>query len=245
MERNDANDFGTAGSTGGASTGGNTSEGGTAGGMGSSGSAGGIGDLGGYAGSGLGGASGTTGGSYGGSTGGGYADTAGGSYGTAVDTAGGASTSSTPGAVGAGGAATGASEQHLTDRARDQAAQAREKLGHAGERAREMKRTAEQTLADKLQAGAEKLRQRGTASAVSASTPAYAAAGGATTAPASTDAQLDNLQGNVARGMEATADWLRNGDVKATVEEQARTNPGRTLLVALGVGYLLGKAFRR
>jgi hypothetical protein len=29
------------------------------------------------------------------------------------------------------------------------------------------------------------------------------------------------------------------------VERQVKDHPGRTLLVALGVGYLLGKAFRK
>jgi hypothetical protein len=47
-----------------------------------------------------------------------------------------------------------------------------------------------------------------------------------------------------AAGLEGAADWLRNGDLKGDIERQVRENPGRTLLVALGVGYLLGKAFR-
>jgi hypothetical protein len=33
--------------------------------------------------------------------------------------------------------------------------------------------------------------------------------------------------------------------MKEMLEEQVRTNPARTLLIALGVGYLLGKAIRR
>ena len=194
MERNDANDFGAANTTGAsndAATGGSAS-GGTASGFG-----------------------GTTGG---------FADTSGGSYGTPTNTS-----------IGAGYGAAG------SDPLRGNAQSAKERLGHAGERAREVKRSVEQTLADRLEAGARSLRQR---TAPGTSTPAYAAAGGATAAGTS-DAQLDQLQGNVVKGMEATADWLRNGDLKETVEEQARTNPGRTLLVALGVGYLLGKAFRR
>ena len=44
--------------------------------------------------------------------------------------------------------------------------------------------------------------------------------------------------------MAGTADWLRNGDLKGDIEHQVKENPGRTLLIALGVGYLLGKAFR-
>ncbi len=33
-------------------------------------------------------------------------------------------------------------------------------------------------------------------------------------------------------------------DLKATIENQVRTNPARTLFIAVGVGYLLGKALR-
>jgi hypothetical protein len=46
--------------------------------------------------------------------------------------------------------------------------------------------------------------------------------------------------------MERTAEFLRGeGDLRGAVEEQVRTNPGRTLLIALGLGYVLGKAIRR
>ena len=55
---------------------------------------------------------------------------------------------------------------------------------------------------------------------------------------------MNQMQDSVARGMNASADWLRNGDLKADIEKQVRDNPGRTLLITLGVGYLLGKAFR-
>ena len=39
--------------------------------------------------------------------------------------------------------------------------------------------------------------------------------------------------------------WLREGDLRATIETQVREHPGRTLLIALGVGYMLGKTFRK
>jgi len=55
---------------------------------------------------------------------------------------------------------------------------------------------------------------------------------------------MANVQDSVARGMNKSADWLRNGDLKADIERQVRENPGRTLLIALGLGYVLGKAFR-
>ena len=52
----------------------------------------------------------------------------------------------------------------------------------------------------------------------------------------------------VAGGMDATANWLRNTDldrVRVGIEQQVKEHPGRTLLIAVGVGYLLGKALRR
>ena len=66
---------------------------------------------------------------------------------------------------------------------------------------------------------------------------------GSSVAVASDD-RMAQVKDSVARGMHKSADWLRNGDLKADIEQQVRENPGRTLLIALGVGYLLGKAFR-
>ena len=112
-----------------------------------------------------------------------------------------------------------------------------EKLGKAKEKAREL----QSTLADRLDAGADKLRQR----KLNAQSPAMAAAtAGVADAGAATDDRMANVQDSVARGMTKSADWLRNGDLKGDIEHQVKENPGRTLLIALGVGYLLGKAFR-
>ena len=55
---------------------------------------------------------------------------------------------------------------------------------------------------------------------------------------------MANMQDSVARGMNKSADWLRTGDLKADIERQVRENPGRSLLIAIGLGYVLGKAFR-
>jgi hypothetical protein len=47
--------------------------------------------------------------------------------------------------------------------------------------------------------------------------------------------------------MEATADWLRDADIdgiKTGIERQVKEHPGRTLLIAAGLGYLIGRAFR-
>jgi hypothetical protein len=48
--------------------------------------------------------------------------------------------------------------------------------------------------------------------------------------------------------MQSTADWLRDADIdglKSGLERQIKEHPGRTLLMAAGLGYLLGKAFRK
>ena len=47
--------------------------------------------------------------------------------------------------------------------------------------------------------------------------------------------------------MERSADWLRSANVSAFqegLERQVRDNPGRTLLIAGAIGYLLGRAFK-
>ena len=48
--------------------------------------------------------------------------------------------------------------------------------------------------------------------------------------------------------MQSTADFIRNADLdnmKQGVENHVKENPGRSLLIAAGVGYLLGRAFRK
>ena len=107
-----------------------------------------------------------------------------------------------------------------------------DKFGQVKDKAREL----QSTLADRLDAGADKLRQRKSGTLASASD------GG--TVSTTADDRMANVQDSVARGMNKSADWLRNGDLKADIEKQVRENPGRTLLIALGLGYVLGKAFR-
>ena len=110
---------------------------------------------------------------------------------------------------------------------------AQDKLGKAKEKAREL----QATLADRLDAGAEKLRQRKQNTTLAAATTDG-------TAAIASDDRMAKVNDSLASGMTKSADWLRNGDLKADIEHQVRENPGRTLLIALGVGYLLGKAFR-
>jgi len=59
---------------------------------------------------------------------------------------------------------------------------------------------------------------------------------------------VSQVADRVAGGMQATADWLRDADLdsmRVGVERQVKEHPGRTLLIAVGLGYLLGKAFRK
>ena len=121
------------------------------------------------------------------------------------------------------------SQTSKTDQAK---ATVQEKFGQVKDKAREL----QSTLADRLDAGADKLRQRKSGTLASASD------GGSVSTTA--DDRMANVQDSVARGMNKSADWLRNGDLKADIERQVRENPGRTLLIALGLGYVLGKAFR-
>lgn len=59
---------------------------------------------------------------------------------------------------------------------------------------------------------------------------------------------VDSVKQAVTSRVQAGTDWLKERDieqVKQTLEVQVREHPVRTLLVALGAGYLLGKALRR
>jgi len=62
------------------------------------------------------------------------------------------------------------------------------------------------------------------------------------------DSSIAAVTDTLATGMQSSADWLRDADldkIKTDVEKQVKEHPGRTLLIALGAGYLLGKVFRR
>jgi len=133
----------------------------------------------------------------------------------------------TTGSTGTGGTGT-------ADRASEVKSNVDNKLNRVKDRAREL----QSTLADRLDAGAEKLRQRGQRATLAGATGTTGDVGVAE------QERMSQVQDSVARGMSKSADWLRNGDLKADIEKQVRDNPGRTLLIALGVGYLLGKAFR-
>jgi hypothetical protein len=203
---------------------------GDASGAGQGGAAGGAGGTGGYGGtSGFGGASDT------GASPGGFSAPGGG--GSAGSTAGGGATGGYGGTSGGeAGGATG-----LGDRAKNVAGSAQERLSDVGSTVRERAGQAKNTLADALEAGAERLRNR--------SGQQLAGSTGYGQESVSTDGtRVAEIGQRVAGGLQSSADWLREADIdglRQGVERQVRENPGRTLLIAVGLGYLLGKAFRR
>jgi hypothetical protein len=93
-------------------------------------------------------------------------------------------------------------------------------------------------LADGLEAGAKALKQK---------QPATVGADGSSVAVTS-DSSITAVTESLASGMQSSADWLREADMdklKANVEQQVKEHPARSLLIALGAGYLIGKALRR
>jgi hypothetical protein len=135
--------------------------------------------------------------------------------------------SGAPASMGAGASTESASGSKL--------GKAKEKIG---ERAGELK----SSLADKLEQGAEKLRQRAHGGAQ------YAGATGDGGVTVAENDKIAQVADKVAGGMQSTANWVRNADlesVKGDIERQVKEHPARSLIVAVGLGYLLGKAFRR
>jgi len=91
-------------------------------------------------------------------------------------------------------------------------------------------------IADGLEAGANALRQN-KLSTVSDTGPS-----------ATADSSITAVTDTLATGMQSSADWIRDADIdklKSGVENQVKEHPARSLLVALGAGYLIGKVFRR
>lgn len=149
--------------------------------------------------------------------------------------------------AGSTGSGSGSTDgQGFADRARDIAGSAQDKLADVGSSVRDRAGHLKDSLADALDAGADKLRQRG--AAARASSPGDLA--GATDTGSVTlggDNRTTQVTNKVAGGMAATADWIRDADLdgmKTSIERQVKEHPGRSLLIAVGVGYLLGKIVR-
>jgi hypothetical protein len=90
-------------------------------------------------------------------------------------------------------------------------------------------------LADKLETGATKLRKRSSDTAK------------LDDAIATTKERVADAGDRVASGMEKSAEWLRSANMTSFqqgLERQVKENPGRTLLIAGAIGYLLGRAFK-
>ena len=171
-----------------------------------------------------------------GGTSGGMGGTGGASYGSTGAAGATGGTGGTQG--GFGGSATGGMGGAGTTGGENRFERGKEavqdRLGNIKEKASNL----QATLADKLDAGAERLRQR-------AQSGTMAGATGTGSVGVATDERVAKASDSLATGLTKSADWLRNGDLQADVERQVRENPGRTLLIAVGVGYLLGKAFRK
>lgn len=96
------------------------------------------------------------------------------------------------------------------------------------------------TIADRLEAGADRMRSGGSMS--------LSGAAGDGSIGLAEEGKLAHMGGVVADSMKAAASWVREADIdgiKEGLEKQVKEHPARSLLVAVGVGYLLGKAFRR
>jgi hypothetical protein len=130
----------------------------------------------------------------------------------------------------------------LKDRAMDMAGSAQDKLADVGSSVRDRAGNIKDTLADALETGADKLRSR------TQSSGQLAGAGTSGSTAIASDDRMTQVTDRVAGDMEATADWLRDADIdglKMGLERQVKDHPGRTLLFAVGLGYLLGKALRK
>jgi hypothetical protein len=133
----------------------------------------------------------------------------------------------------------------ITDRAKSAMGTAQEKLADAGSTVREKAGTWKNSLADALESGAEKMRQQGAGGGQMAGA---AATGESVGMIADQPNRMAGMSNQLAGGMQASADWLRDADldgIKTGIEQQVKDHPGRTLAVAVGLGYLLGKAIRK
>jgi ElaB/YqjD/DUF883 family membrane-anchored ribosome-binding protein len=169
----------------------------------------------------------------------------GGSFGASTGSSSG--TSSGTGSTGSNGFSrdTGSDAAGLADRAKSAASTAGDKLADVGSSVKERASGLKATLADALESGAEKLRQQGAGGGQIAGA---AATGGSASMISEESNRLAATTNQLAGGLQASADWLRDADLdglKSGIERQVKEHPGRSLAVAVGLGYLLGKAFRK
>ena len=133
----------------------------------------------------------------------------------------------------------------IADKGRGAMGTAQEKLASAGSTVRDKAGSLKHSLADALESGAEKLRQQ---AAGGGQTAGAAATGGSVGMVSDQSNRVGEYSNQLAGGLQASADWLRDADldgIKTGLERQVKEHPGRTLAVAVGLGYLLGKAIRK
>ena len=133
----------------------------------------------------------------------------------------------------------------VADRASSAVDAAQDKLADAGSSIRDRAGSLKNSLADALESGAERLRKQ---AAGGGQTAGSAATGGSVGMIADQPNRMVDMSNQVAGGLQASADWLRDADLdglKSGLERQVKEHPGRTLAVAVGLGYLLGKAIRK
>ena len=122
---------------------------------------------------------------------------------------------------------------------------ARSALSDAGSTVRDRAGNLKNSLADALESGAERLRNQG---AGGGQVAGAAATGGSAGMVSEQGGRMADVSNQVAGGLQGAADWLRDADLdglKSGLERQVKEHPGRTLAVAVGLGYLLGKAIRK
>jgi ElaB/YqjD/DUF883 family membrane-anchored ribosome-binding protein len=139
---------------------------------------------------------------------------------------------------------SGTDASGVADRAKSAAGTAGEKLADVGSTVRDKAGNLKNSLADALESGAERLRAQG----AGGGQVAGANATGGSTGMMADAPQLGAAANQLAGGLQASADWLRDADLdglKSGIERQVKEHPARSLAVAVGLGYLLGKAFRK
>ena len=128
-----------------------------------------------------------------------------------------------------------ASEAGVSKKAKAAAARAQDKASEALETVRGKVGNLQATVADAIDAGAGALRESG---GVAAEAEADARARG----------RVAEVSQTVAGGLDHTATWLRENDLTdlgGLLRQQLRERPGRTALIVLGLGFVLGRASRR
>ncbi len=117
--------------------------------------------------------------------------------------------------------------QNVKDKVADVAATARQKVSDAGKQANDKIDEKRGPAADALESAASTIHEK-----------AENLPGGET---------VKNVAHSAAEKLESTAGYIREHDVKAMlsdVEEMVKRNPGPSLLIAVALGFLIGRAFR-